>query len=140
MTYFGLFLSDIRVPQIESSDRLVAWSPNKEDLERLLEREKVTPYKDGLYHKVFRAGGPLEWCHDRRYTIRGGVENFGVFMVITGGGEIAPKIEEILTADEYAQRHREQYVEMMRDVYRADTIDTGVIDDVHYKQLGEGSG
>lgn len=40
-----------------------AWSTDRAPLERYLAAESVEPYMDGRWAKVFRAGGPLEWCN-----------------------------------------------------------------------------
>lgn len=116
MPYFGLFLSDMRVGNFLESDRLAAWSPNREDLEKLLELEKVAPYQDGTYSKTFRAGGPLEWFNDTQVRPPG---RLGIFVIVEG----APKIEEIRTRQEYMNHYGELYDRMMADVYRADVID-----------------
>jgi hypothetical protein len=40
----------------------VARAKTREELEAFIARERVEPYvTDGQWHKVFRAGGPLEW-------------------------------------------------------------------------------
>ena len=133
MPYFGLFLSDMRVGNFLESDRLAAWSPNREDLEKLLEREKVAPYQDGTYSKTFRAGGPLEWFNDTRVRSPGQLGRSVIFVI----DENAPKIEEIRTRQEYMNRYGEIYDQMMADVYRADVIDAEPIRGV--PALGSGT-
>ena len=39
----------------------VARAESREALQSLLDRERVEPYKDGQWGKVYRQGGPLEW-------------------------------------------------------------------------------
>lgn len=39
----------------------VAWAETKEELEQLLQDEKVESYRDGDWYKSFKQGGPLEW-------------------------------------------------------------------------------
>jgi hypothetical protein len=55
-----LQLNDMRMPKVEMMDA-VARADTKEELLSLLEREKVEPYSDDRWGKVFRKGGPLEW-------------------------------------------------------------------------------
>ena len=39
----------------------VALAESKEALKSYVEKEKVEPYTDGEWHKIFRKDGPLEW-------------------------------------------------------------------------------
>ena len=56
-----LLLNDMRSSNIEILVP-VARAENRSDLEALLTREKVTPYRtDDRWCKSFRQGGPLEW-------------------------------------------------------------------------------
>ena len=60
MPIFALRLNDMRESKIEST-RTVFFAASPEPLSELLERERVAPYMDDIWGKVFRAGGPLEW-------------------------------------------------------------------------------
>jgi hypothetical protein len=55
-----LCLNDMRASNIENLQP-VCRADTREQLESLLHREAVEPYRDGQWGKSFRAGGPLEW-------------------------------------------------------------------------------
>jgi hypothetical protein len=55
-----LALNDMRSPQIEIMTNICR-ADTEEELRALVEREKVAPYKDGHWRKIYRKGGPLEW-------------------------------------------------------------------------------
>lgn len=55
-----LSLSSMTWPKYENSLQQVAWAETREELEALVERERVEPYKDDEFSKNFRKGGPLE--------------------------------------------------------------------------------
>jgi hypothetical protein len=79
-----LFLNDMRSAHVENL-RPVARASSREKLLALVERERVEPYREATgmpaespntnptdwatqvnptrWHKVFRSGGPLEWCN-----------------------------------------------------------------------------
>lgn len=62
---FILVLNDMRSSQVQVSTN-VCRADTKEELQALLDKEKVEPYTDidaGNYHwqKFYRKGGPLEW-------------------------------------------------------------------------------
>ena len=57
-----LFLNDMRASHAEDLTA-VGWADTRETLAAVLASEKVEPYADGRCHKVFRKGGPLEWCN-----------------------------------------------------------------------------
>ncbi len=60
-----LQLNDMRSPKIEIL-RPVARGETKEDLEALIESEKVERYQDGNWGKTFKKDGLLEWCNGPR--------------------------------------------------------------------------
>lgn len=39
----------------------VCYADTQEELQRFVEEERVEPYSDGRWGKVFKRGGPLEW-------------------------------------------------------------------------------
>jgi len=53
-------LNDMRASNIENMSP-VCRAESHNALLALIDREKVEPYRDGRWGKVFRAGGPLEW-------------------------------------------------------------------------------
>lgn len=55
-----LQLNDMRSHKIEMSTT-VCRAETKEELETFLERERVDSYKDDMWSKGYRKGGPLEW-------------------------------------------------------------------------------
>ena len=57
-----LFLNDMRAAHSEDLTA-VGWAATRETLEAVLASEKVEPYTDDRWNKVFRRGGPLEWCN-----------------------------------------------------------------------------
>lgn len=57
-----LLLNDMRSSNIETLLPR-ARAATKEALMRLLESERVDPYRDGQWGKSYRVGGPLEWCN-----------------------------------------------------------------------------
>lgn len=88
-------------PMTDRAERvdIVAIADTREALERLLENESVPNYKDGGYSKNFRQGGPLEWFNPPL----GGQAWIDVDAIIDVG-----------TADQWAQRARDQFHEMER--------------------------
>lgn len=46
----------------------VARADTREALERYVAAERVEPYSVGQWHRVFRAGGPLEWFNPPEQT------------------------------------------------------------------------
>ncbi len=121
MPHFGLYLSDMRAPDFNDSDRLVAHAPDRESLVELLRREKVPFYMDGQWRKTFRQGGPLEWCNDVRATPPKSF-SFGFFMVIALTGEDR-RIEQIYTLEEYVEKHRTDYKRLLDQAYDAAMIE-----------------
>jgi hypothetical protein len=55
-----LTLNDMRAAQVEMMTH-VCRAESRAELVALIERERVVPYHDGQWLKVFRQGGPLEW-------------------------------------------------------------------------------
>jgi len=55
-----LKLNDMRSSQVETLTT-VARADTKEELEALMDREKVESYRDDNWWKTYRKGGPLEW-------------------------------------------------------------------------------
>jgi hypothetical protein len=56
---WGLVLNPMTGPCEHSV--VVLTSKDRAELEKALTDEKVEPYRDGRWTKVYRAGGPLEW-------------------------------------------------------------------------------
>lgn len=56
---FGLVLNPMTCRTEEQ--RLVAASESREELKAAWDAERVEPYKDEQWHRVYRKGGPLEW-------------------------------------------------------------------------------
>jgi hypothetical protein len=54
-----LMLNDMRSSHVQTL--VIAAEGTPDDLEALVLDEGVPTYRDGLYRKSFRAGGPLEW-------------------------------------------------------------------------------
>ena len=72
----------------------IAVAETREALENYLKSERVEPYQtDGRWNKVFRQGGPLEWFNDTAF--------------------FDEKIVDIGTADEWAQKVRDQYDQLV---------------------------
>lgn len=71
-----LRLNDMRSSQIEILTP-VARADSPAALEALLARETVEPYKDGRWGKVFRKGGPLEWCNKPDPFFGAGIVDIG---------------------------------------------------------------
>lgn len=69
-----LRLNDMRFPKCEMTE-VVAVSEDPEKLLKWMEVEKVEPYRDERWGKVFRKGGPLEWYNEP--TADQGVINIG---------------------------------------------------------------
>lgn len=71
---FGLLLNPM-TDRTEAT-RLVAIAEYRSEIESLLRDERVEPYKDDNWHKVYRKGGPLEWYNapDGIFTELGIVE------------------------------------------------------------------
>jgi hypothetical protein len=61
-SWYLLILDDKREPNADA--RPVARATSAAALEQLLTRERVEPYWDRQWRKVFRRGGPLEWKDD----------------------------------------------------------------------------
>ena len=59
MPYLALFLNPVTASGQDLAVAVVARS--RADLEKVLVDERVEPYVDGQYHKVFRRGSLLEW-------------------------------------------------------------------------------
>lgn len=55
-----LMLNDMRSPKIEYSELAIV-AGSREEIEAILKRESVEPYRDDRWGKTFRKGGPLEW-------------------------------------------------------------------------------
>ncbi len=55
-----LMLNDMRASNIENVFPICR-AESYNCLLALVDREKVEPYRDGMWHKSFRAGGSLEW-------------------------------------------------------------------------------
>jgi hypothetical protein len=56
---YGLVLNPMRGRTEEQ--RFLAASDSRDELVALLKAERVEPYKDENWHRVYRKGGPLEW-------------------------------------------------------------------------------
>lgn len=59
---WGVYLNDMRMSNVENRE-LVIVGPSLEAVEQFMLRERVEPYRDERWAKVFRKGGPLEWCN-----------------------------------------------------------------------------
>jgi len=57
-----MLLNDMRASNIENIQPRFR-AETKEQLLAFLESERVEPYRDGQWGKVYRQGGPLEWCN-----------------------------------------------------------------------------
>lgn len=90
--WFVLGMNDMRSANIERV-RPVVRARDAEDLRQLLVRERVEPYLDGGWGKVFRAGGPLEWKNDPNEIRFGGIVE--VFVVTE-----APLQVQIITTEQ----------------------------------------
>ena len=55
-----LLLNDMRSSHFEDVHPVFR-AETREELDRLLQSEKVSSYRDGRWAKSFRQGGPLEW-------------------------------------------------------------------------------
>lgn len=84
-TFYVLALNDMRAGRIQDTYP-VCWSEDPEELEALMERESVEPYRDGTWGKTFRQGGPLEW-YNRPFFMT----DQGVVKIIPG----CPHISEV---------------------------------------------
>ena len=89
---FILQLNDMRALNVENL-RPVARAETKEELQRLLDNEKVESYSDGRWGKSYRHGGPLEW-----YNTPCSVD---------------PSIVSVGSADEWAEKARQQFEEQI---------------------------
>jgi len=87
-----LELNDMRSSNIEKVEA-VAKAQSPEELEALLDRESVDPYRDGTWNKKFRQGGPLEW-----YNPPWGFSSPFVY---------------VGTEDEWAEQARKRYQELV---------------------------
>lgn len=67
-------------------------------LEEFIKRETVEPYKDGQWHKVFRAGGPLEWYNP------------------PSDGFFFENFQDIGTEETWAENARKQFRQMMAEL------------------------
>ena len=86
---FVLYLNNMYFMKYEQVEA-VAWSERREDLEELLERERVAPYRDGDLQKNFRKGGPLELYNPPMHEAHG----------IKGRTHILPRhVGELLSDD-----------------------------------------
>ena len=59
---FVLQLNDMRACKIELLT-VIARAETREALEKYMKAEEVDSYRDGQWGKVYRKGGPLEWCN-----------------------------------------------------------------------------
>ena len=83
-----LQLNDMRSANVENLQK-VARAETSEELQRLLDSEKVESYNDGRWHKSYRQGGPLEW-YNAPYNFE-------------------PSIMSVGSADEWAANARMQF-------------------------------
>ena len=83
----------------------VAWAENAEALLALLESEKVEPYQEGSWRKVFRKGGPLEWFNDPG-------PNVEPWIGVSG-------IVDVGTEEDWIQRAIEQFQSLKRNLFQA---------------------
>lgn len=111
-----LKLNDMRMPQIEMGHH-VCRALSREAIIELLERERVTPYRDGEWSKVYRKGGPLEWCNP--------VDAPEYRDEYLGQGII-----EIISEDEAAARARQRYRAELGDCPDVSTLMSWQVVDV----------
>lgn len=140
MPHYGLFLSDMRVAHYEDSDKLVAYSPRREDLEELLRREKVPLYNDPkgdgtVWIKTFRKHGPLEWCNDARARPPG--IQIGFFVMVLNP-DVDSRIEQIYTYEEYMEEHGRRYRNLLESAYDAGMMEAQMV--VEHPALPAGDG
>jgi hypothetical protein len=84
--------------------RWVAVADTPQALEQFLaDQTAPEPYKDGNYYKVFRQGSVLEWFNPPL----GGHASFG-----------NPAIFDIGTAEDWADRARNEFVAVTNQLYR----------------------
>lgn len=95
-----LMLNDIRAAQVENLTP-VARAETREELVNLMVREIVRKYKDGQWHKSYRADGPLEW-YNPPY-------NF----------EVYKHVQNIGTAEDWANEARERYAQYTSGIPQA---------------------
>lgn len=92
-----LRLNDMRTPKIEMYE-VVAKSEDPEKLEQWMLSEKVEPYREDNWGKVFRKGGPLEWYNAPERCFGQG-------------------IVQICSEEEYVEDARSRYREMMGPLF-----------------------
>lgn len=88
-----LRLNDMRSPNIEMYE-VVAKSESNYRLEQWLQCEKVEPYREDNWGKVYRKGGPLEWYNEPILAFGQGIVN-------------------ICSEEEYVEDARRRYRELM---------------------------
>lgn len=93
-----LSLSNMTGSKYENSLQPVAWADTREELEALMERERVEPYKDDRFSKSFRKGGPLEWFNPPHL---GDDDFFGILYINNYG----TREEKVQSAIQAAERH-----------------------------------
>jgi hypothetical protein len=71
-----LALNDMRAPKIETSE-FVARADVAEKLHQWMRDERVEPYTEDNWRKVFKKGGPLEWYNEPFSGMGQGVMYFG---------------------------------------------------------------
>jgi len=92
-----LRLNDMRSPKAEMYE-VVAKSEDNNKLEQWLQCEKVEPYQEDNWRKVFRKGGPLEWYNwPESYSVQ------GIFC--------------ICSEEEYVEDARRRYRELMDSLF-----------------------
>jgi hypothetical protein len=92
---YVLQLNDMRASNIENvQPRFRADTP--EELEAFMQAEKVEPYREDNWAKIFRKDGPLEWCNLPF--------NFDQHIIDVGN------------ADEWAENARRQYDEQVMSI------------------------
>lgn len=82
-----------------------------EKLLELVEKEKVTEWRDGEYMKHFRNGGPLEWFNPPTGEV---------------GPNDVPYIFDVGDADEWARMAKEDFDEKIMALASAETFLDGV--------------
>lgn len=92
-----LRLNDMRTPKIEMYE-VVARCEDPDKLDQWVQLEKVEPYMDEQWGKVFRKGGPLEWYNEPYNQYGQGIFN-------------------ICSEEEYVEDARQRYREFVNSVY-----------------------
>lgn len=91
-----LKLNDMRSSKIEMWES-VARAEHSEKLQQWMDLEKVEPYRDEQWSKVFRKGGPLEW-YNEPLGMGHGIYNIG-------------------TEEDWVQHIRDDYHTLMDSIY-----------------------